>query len=155
MRRLPVIVLIAMLVIPLLAPAGAGTFPRDRDATKRLPVGVWGGEHIRMEVSRGGAEIEFDCARGQIPKPLVLDRNHSFQQKGIYKAETPAPAKAGGPRWNATYSGRLTGTSLHLEVSISGVQGVRAFDLDYGQEGSLSKCASSPGMLSTASAALP
>ena len=33
---------------------------------KALPNGVWGGEHIRMDVTDSGADIEFDCARGTV-----------------------------------------------------------------------------------------
>ena len=48
--------------------------------TKAVPNGVWGGEHIRMEVNDSGADIEFDCARGSISQRLELD------DKGRFKA---------------------------------------------------------------------
>lgn len=143
-------VIVLLLVVPLLAPGSVEASARKN--TKRVPFGVWGGEHIRMDVTRGGAEIEFDCARGQLLAPLVLDRNGSFRQKGIYKADAAAPAKQGSSRWNAIYVGTLSGTRLHLELSVSGVEGRRAFDLDYGQPGSLSKCALPPALLSMAAA---
>jgi hypothetical protein len=63
---------------------------------KAVPNGVWGGEHIRVEVSDSGADIEFDCARGTISQPLTLDAQGRFKLQGTYKAETPAPAADGG-----------------------------------------------------------
>ncbi len=55
-----------------------------------VPNGVWGGEHIRMDVTDSGADIEFDCARGSISQRLVLDAQGRFKLQGTYKAETPA-----------------------------------------------------------------
>ncbi len=110
-----------------------------------LPNGVWGGEHIRMDVSDGGADIEFDCARGSISQRLALDAQGRFKFQGTYKAETPAPAAAdGGPTGSgvtATYTGVLNGSSLRLEVSIEGQDTPRIFDLSQGDQGHLAKCA--------------
>jgi hypothetical protein len=106
---------------------------------------VWGGEHIRMEVSDTGADIEFDCARGSISQPLELDAKGRFRVEGIYMAQTPAPAAVDGGSppsgVKATYSGTLSGSSLRLEVVIEGQDAPRRFDLVQGEEGHLAKCA--------------
>ncbi len=112
---------------------------------KAVPNGVWGGEHIRMEVSDGGADIEFDCARGSISQPLQLDEKGRFKVQGIYMAETPAPAAVAGglpaSGVKATYTGTLSGSSLRLEVYIEGQDRPRTFDLVQGDQGQLAKCA--------------
>ncbi len=113
--------------------------------TKAVPNGVWGGEHIRMEVSDSGADIEFDCARGSISQRLELDEKGRFRVEGIYKAETPAPAAVDGglpaSGIKATYTGTLNGSGLRLEVFIEGQDTPRTFDLEQGDQGHLAKCA--------------
>lgn len=122
-------------------PAQSGPVP----PSKAVPNGMWGGEHIRMEVNDSGADIEFDCARGSISQPLELDDKGRFKVEGIYKAETPAPAAADGGSpvsgVKATYTGILTGSSLRLEVFIEGQDTPRTFDLEQGDQGQLAKCA--------------
>ena len=113
--------------------------------TKAVPNGVWGGEHIRMEVNDSGAEIEFDCARGSISQRLELDDKGRFKVQGIYMAETPAPVAVDGGLTasgvKATYTGTLSGSSLRLEVFIEGQDMPRTFDLVQGDQGHLAKCA--------------
>ena len=110
-----------------------------------VPNGVWGGEHIRIDVSDSGADIEFDCARGSISQRLALDAQGRFKLQGTYKAETPAPAAADGGSTGsgvtATYTGVFNGSSLRLEVSIEGQDMPRTFDLLQGDQGHLAKCA--------------
>ena len=113
--------------------------------TRAVPNGVWGGEHIRMEVTDNGADIEFDCARGSISQPLELDDQGRFEVQGTYMAETPAPAAANGlfpaSGVKATYTGTLSGSGLRLEVLIEGQDAPRTFDLVEGDQGHLAKCA--------------
>lgn len=115
--------------------------------SKAVPNGVWGGEHIRMEVNDSGADIEFACARGSISQRLELDDKGRFKVQGIYMAETPTPAPAaveGGLTASgvkATYTGTLSGSSLRLEVFIEGQDMPRTFDLVQGDQGHLAKCA--------------
>ena len=114
--------------------------------TKSVRNGVWGGEHIRMEVNDSGADIEFDCARGSISQRLELDDKGRFKVQGIYIAETPAPAAVDGGLTTssgvkATYTGTLSGASLRLEVFIDGQDMPRTFDLVQGDQGHLAKCA--------------
>jgi len=112
---------------------------------KAVPSGVWGGEHIRMEVNGSGADIEFDCARGSISQRLELDDKGRFKVQGIYIAETPAPAAVDGGSTasgvKATFTGILSGSSLRLEVLIEGQEMPRTFDLVQGDQGHLAKCA--------------
>lgn len=119
--------------------------PSPTGSAQAVPNGVWGGEHIRIDVSDSGADIEFDCARGTIPQRLTLDAQGRFKFQGTYKAETPAPAAAdggaSGSGVTATYTGVLSGSSLRLEVSIDGQDMPRIFELSQGDQGHLTKCA--------------
>lgn len=113
--------------------------------TKAVLNGVWGGEHIRMEVNDSGAQIEFDCARGSISQPLLVDDKGRFKVQGIYIHQSPAPVAADGALpasgTNATYVGTLSGSNLRLEVFIEGQDTPRTFDLVEGDQGHLAKCA--------------
>jgi hypothetical protein len=113
--------------------------------SQAVPNGVWGGEHIRMEVGDSGADVEFDCARGSISQRLELDDKGRFKVQGIYMAETPAPAAVDGSLTasgvKATYTGTLSGSSLRLVVFIEGQDMPRTFDLVQGDQGRLAKCA--------------
>jgi len=110
-----------------------------------VPNGVWGGEHIRMEVTDSGADIEFDCARGSISQRLALNAQGRFKLQGMYRADTPAPAAVDGGSTGsgvaATYIGVLSGSSLRLEVSIEGQDTPKTFDMVQGDQGHLAKCA--------------
>jgi hypothetical protein len=142
MKFRPALILI-IAVAALLSTSGFGPpAGKKARATKLVPAGVWGGDHIRMEVDSAGAEIEFDCARGRILEPLALDANGRFRVKGTYKPETPAPMRASDASGaNAIYSGTLEGDRLQLEISVLGLEGIKSFNLEYGQQGSLAKCA--------------
>jgi hypothetical protein len=142
---------VAVVLITCVGLSCAGQMKASRPAqsgpaapTKAVPNGVWGGEHIRMEVNDSGADIEFDCARGSISQRLELDDKGRFKVQGVYIAETPAPAAADGGLTDsgakATYSGSLSGSSLRLEVFIEG-QDTRTFNLAQGDQGHLAKCA--------------
>jgi len=114
-------------------------------STKAVPDGVWGGEHIRMEVNDSGADIEFDCARGSISQRLELDDKGRFKVEGTYMAQSPAPASVDGGTnasgVKATYTGSLNRSSLRLEVLIDSQNTPRTFDLVQGDQGHLAKCA--------------
>jgi hypothetical protein len=138
------------LIIASIGVAGAGGMKASAQSNpaspaRVVPNGVWGGEHIRMEVSDNGADIEFDCARGIISQRLELDAQGRFKVQGTYKAETPAPAAADGGSTHsgvpATYVGVLSGSSLRLQISIEGQDTPRTFLLVHGDQGKLAKCA--------------
>ena len=141
-----------VLIIACVGLSCAGQMKASRPAqsgsaasTKAVPNGVWGGEHVRMEVNDSGADIEFDCARGGISQRLELDDKGRFKVQGIYRAETPAPAAVDGGSTasgvKATYTGTLSGSSLRFEVFIEGQDTPRTFVLVRGDQGHLAKCA--------------
>ncbi len=55
---------------------------------QRIPTGVWGGQHINLEVGEKSAKIEYDCASGVIDGPLVVDGDGHFNLRGTHKHGT-------------------------------------------------------------------
>src|SRR5258708_35924044 len=55
--------------------------------------GIWGGEHILLEGSGKGAEVEFDCARGQITRPLQLNNQGNFDCHGTFTLKHGGPVR--------------------------------------------------------------
>lgn len=105
--------------------------------------GVWGGDHISMEVSDGGAEINYDCAHGNITERIVVDRDGQFTAKGTHSREHPGPIREGENSTEpATYSGKIDGDLMNLTVTLTRSQeSVGTFTLTRGKSGRVRKCA--------------
>lgn len=129
--------------IAMLVPGNTTIAQPDAESSARTILsGVWGGEHIRMDINKDGAEIEFDCASGRITRPIALDAKRQFRVEGTFRRQIPAPAQASDDAsTNAIYFGTLHGDTMRLQVSVSGVDGVQSFTLVKGNEGHLTKCA--------------
>ena len=61
----------------------------------RMTKGTWGGNHISMEVTDDGAQIEYDCAHGTISEPLRIDSQGKFSAKGTHVRERGGPVRLG------------------------------------------------------------
>ena len=106
-----------------------------------LPAGTWGGEHVLLEVSSKGAELEFDCARGEIPSPIKLDSRRRFDVRGTFSPEHGGPVLRDEktPMAQARYSGHISGDVMSLTVT-SGTEKQGPFTLVRGQQPKLRKC---------------
>ena len=104
--------------------------------------GLWGGQHINMEVSDTGAEIEYDCAHGQITETIVPDRNGNFEAKGVHIAEHPGPVRQGEQNEQpATYRGSISGDTMTLTVRLAkNNETIGTFTLTHGKTGRVFKC---------------
>src|SRR3979411_2412047 len=69
--------------IPTERERGMVILPIGELRTKGLPVGLWGGEHISMEVTGQGATVEYDCAHATIGQRIALDRRGRFDVPGV------------------------------------------------------------------------
>jgi hypothetical protein len=110
---------------------------------RRLAQGSWGGAHIRMEVGKESATIEYDCAHGEINGPLVIDRRGRFSLKGTHSPEHPGPIRSDetGLSEPANYSGWTDGKRMTLTVTLARrKQTVGTFDLTLGGGGRVFKC---------------
>ena len=123
-----------------IAPGFEARFSHRRGS---LASGVWGGQHIHMEVTAAGATVEYDCAQGTIPKRIAVDRQGRFVVKGTHVVERGGPvrqadASKGDP---VQFTGRVSGKKLQLTVRRDDSKEViGVFTLFHGQAGKLVKC---------------
>jgi len=108
---------------------------------KHIATGLWGGQHISMNVSSKSATIEYDCATGVINGPLVVDADGSFKLHGTHRPERGGPVRAdetssGEP---AIYTGTIKGNTMTLTLKV-GDSDEETFTLEKGQPGDLVKC---------------
>src|SRR6185312_3620097 len=95
-------ILSTLLVIPLLLFAWQEDSCRsnkvDKPAKKnqRVVAGIWGGQHITLNVAEDGATAAMDCAHGTISQPLEIDDAGHFDVRGTFTAEAPGPVRSGG-----------------------------------------------------------
>lgn len=105
--------------------------------------GTWGGEHISMEISAGGATIEYDCAHGTIDGFFVIDGSGRFDLTGVHVVERGGPVQDGVPpdAHPASYVGRTDGRTMSLTVTMTDSdQVVGTFVLVKGTQGRVFKC---------------
>ena len=109
----------------------------------KLATGVWGGDHIRAEVTDKGAEIEFDCAHGVIEDAIMLNGKGGFDVSGKL-----APQHGGPVRDNEESKGisvHYVGTVKDSELTLTIIntdtkETIGDFTLTHGSEGRIRKC---------------
>lgn len=108
---------------------------------QRIPTGVWGGQHINIEVGEKSAQIEYDCASGVIDGPLVVDGNGRFNLRGTHKMERGGPTRQNDEVKSqpANYTGAIKGNTMTLTLKL-GDSDVETFTLEKGKPGDLFKC---------------
>ncbi|HEX2268429.1 MAG TPA: hypothetical protein VHH35_02795 [Pyrinomonadaceae bacterium] len=107
---------------------------------QRIPTGVWGGNHARLEVGPKSANIEYDCAHGVIEGPLEVDANGRFSLRGTVTPKRGGPVRSDEkPRSvPVTYFGFIKGEKMMLTVKLP--DGDETFTLEKGREANLFKC---------------
>jgi hypothetical protein len=109
---------------------------------QRIATGVWGGQHINIKVGANSATIEYDCAKGVIDGPLVVDSDGSFKLRGTHRMERGGPVRADEePRKiPATYTGSIKGNTMTLTLKLADSSDEETFTLERGKDGELVKC---------------
>jgi hypothetical protein len=105
--------------------------------------GVWGGDHIRFDVTDSGASVEHDCAHATIEQPIALDSEGRFDSKAVYVVERGGPVRrdAPPPTRPARYAGRVSGDTLTLTVTLTDTdEDAGSYTLTRGSEGRIMKC---------------
>ena len=135
---------LSLIILALLhAGRGTGETGTMNRGSEHLAAGEWGGKHVRMEVSDGGALLEFDCAKGSIEAPFTLDAEGRFAANGRFAREGFGPrdedaAPKGVP---ARYTGQVTGESMTLTVTLAETrEEFGTYTLKRGSRGRLWKC---------------
>jgi hypothetical protein len=108
---------------------------------QRIAPGLWGGQHISINVGPKYAKIEYDCASGVIDGPLVVDATGHFNLRGTHRMERGGPVRANDnpPEHPATYTGTIKGNTMTLTLKI-GDSDEETFTLEKGKPGELVKC---------------
>jgi hypothetical protein len=110
---------------------------------QKLPVGIWGGEHIHAEVTESGVEIEFDCAHGAIPNRIMLDSQGRFNVRGKFTPERGGPIRRDEESNDRAvqYVGTVKEKEMTLTISDANTKEVLGnFTLRHGTEGRIRKC---------------
>jgi hypothetical protein len=109
----------------------------------RLPAGVWGGDHVSMAVADTSTHLELDCAHGDIPAVLTVDRHGQFSVAGTYVREHGGPIRQDEilDSRPAIYSGLVGSTTMTLTIRLSDTnESIGAFTLVSGSPGRIVKC---------------
>lgn len=104
---------------------------------------TWGGDHVRLIIRQDGADLEFDCAHGQIDKRFETDSEGKFDLPGRFFAEHGGPIRAGESNGGtpSRYIGRIQGTTMTLSIKFNDQnEPVDTFSLTRGSQGRLMKC---------------
>lgn len=127
------------LLLAILILWGGATMSEGR----QLPVGLWGGAHISLEVADQGGRLEFDCAHGEIDGKIVLDRKGGFKVAGKYAEERGGPVRAGADESGdqVWYIGQVTGKQLKLTIRRrDNNRSLGTYSLRLGKEPMVVKC---------------
>jgi len=111
--------------------------------TKRVPVGLWGGDHISMEVTERRTTVEYDCANGTIDQRIALDRRGRFDVSGIHAPEHGGPVRQNEllNGYPVQFTGRISGKRMYLTVKRrDNGELIGTFTLVHGVEPRLMKC---------------
>lgn len=115
----------------------------QRRAEDALTPGVWGGEHIRFEVTESGASVEYDCAHGTVEGKIVVDAQGRFSVYGTHYEERGGPVRPGDDArgYRVRLSGRVGGSLMKLTVTRAGTRKViGTFNLARDREAMIVKC---------------
>jgi len=106
-----------------------------------VATGAWGGEHIVLRVSEKGADVEFDCAHGQVTQPITLDKHGDFDVAGTFTPEHGGPVRRDekAPSASARYSGHVDGDTMSLTITL-GKEKVGIYTLNRGSRAHVTKC---------------
>ena len=130
--------------IPTKREGGMLGLPINRQVrTRRLPVGLWAGDHISIEVTEEGATIEYDCAHAKIEQRITLDRRGRFDVAGMQVQEHGGPVRQNdeGAGYPVRFTGQVSGKRMKLSVRKSGTKElIGTFTLVYGAQPRLRKC---------------
>ena len=107
----------------------------------KMAAGSWGGQHIALEISESGADVELDCAHGRIAQAISPDKKGNFDVPGTYSPEHGGPVrKDESPKSDpARYSGHVDGDTMTITITRGNDQ-IGPYELRRGAQASLMKC---------------
>jgi hypothetical protein len=123
---------------------GAGSQPPKADVNMEgARAGMWGGEHIGLEVTAQGGQVEYDCAHGTVDQRIVPDARGRFDARGTHVREHGGPVRRDetADSHPARFVGEIRGDTMTLTVTESDTKEVvGTFTLVFGQRPRVMKC---------------
>jgi hypothetical protein len=111
--------------------------------TDSVLTGTWGGEHMGLDVSNGGARVEYDCAHGTIDEPMKLDSSGYFDLRGRHVKEHGGPVREDEKSGDqpARYTGRIQDQTMTITVKLAETnEAVGTFTLTHDKTPRIRKC---------------
>src|SRR5258706_11191555 len=110
--------LLAVVGFFLVIAASAASRPQKM---QRIATGSGGAPHIRIDVGKGSATIDYDCANGTIDGPLTFDSKGRFTWHGTHRREGPGPIRVGHELKGspALYTGSIKDDTMTLTVELT------------------------------------
>jgi len=121
----------------------SGRRGRGRRAAEALLPGTWGGQHVRFEVTDGGANVEFDCAHATLRGKILVNGAGQFSARGTYYPEHGGPVRRDETNegFPARFEGRVGGSLMKLTVTRDHPhEDLGTFSLTRDQEAEIFKC---------------
>ena len=110
--------------------------------TGPLASGMWGGEHMLIEIGQSSAQVEYDCAAGTINVPIMLS-DGDFSAAGTFTLGHGGPVRVGevDPPLPARYFGSVRGDVMNITVTLTTDNTViGSYELRRGSSGRVFKC---------------
>src|SRR5205823_9235109 len=103
------------------------------EESRAIPPGTWGGEHVVLELTERGGELEFDCARGRFDGPLRVDAKGRFDVKGTFTPQHGGPIRRDEKELHidTRYVGHVAGKTMTLKL-LRGEKDLGSFTLVHG-----------------------
>ena len=111
-------------------------------APSLIVTGIWGGDHVTFTVGDSSNHLEFDCAHGDIPGVLSVNRGE-LAASGTFVREHGGPVRVDEPLDShpALYSGTVIGSTMQLAIRLTDSGDViGSFSLVRGTSGRVVKC---------------
>jgi len=111
-------------------------------APSLIVTGIWGGDHVTFTVGDSSNHLEFDCAHGDIPGVLSVNRGE-LAASGTFVREHGGPVRVDEPLDShpALYSGTVIGSTMQLAIRLTDSGDViGSFSLVRGISGRVVKC---------------
>ncbi len=108
-----------------------------------LKTGVWGGQHISLDVTEQGATVEYDCAHGSIDGKIIPDASGNFNVAGTHVRDHGGPVRKDEieDAHPARFSGQIRNDTMTLTVTESDTnESVGTFTLVHGASPRIMKC---------------
>ena len=105
-------------LLAAVALAGCTSLPAAR------PIGgLWGGDHVGLEMGPTRGRLDYDCAAGTIDGPLATDSSGHFSAEGTHSRGIGGPVRLGEapPSYPAHYWGSVDGDRMTLVVDVPGI----------------------------------